>query len=184
MNRPTTRTEQMLASASKGVSSRLILAEAARFVEPGEIFVVGLIQGSSGRLASPRAFHCSRVCVLTGVYQTPVPRRVFRTVWYCGRVVGQTVNYFVVNPVPTMESWAIPAGFRRLPNESIETVALGMRSGSRCFLHSFGISRRASACAIQIWSKGLSCFAQGWRKQKDHRDAHSSRHEEAGGEIH
>ena len=36
MNRPTTRTEQMLASASKGVSSRLILAEAAGFVEPGE----------------------------------------------------------------------------------------------------------------------------------------------------
>jgi hypothetical protein len=44
MNRPTTRTEQMLANASKGVSSRLMLAEAAGFVEPGEIFVVELIQ--------------------------------------------------------------------------------------------------------------------------------------------
>src|SRR5579863_2507246 len=84
MNRPTTRTEQMLASASKGVSSRLILAEAARFVEPGEIFVDGLIQGSSGRLASPRVFRCSRVCDLTGVYQTSVPRRVFRTIWIAG----------------------------------------------------------------------------------------------------
>src|ERR1700760_3073933 len=90
MNRPTTRTEQMLASASKGVSSRLILAEAAGFVEPGEIFVIGLIQGSSGRLASPRAFHCSRVCVLTGVYQTSVPRKVFPTIWYCGRVVDDS----------------------------------------------------------------------------------------------
>src|SRR5580704_8025047 len=44
MNRPTTRTEQTLASASKGVSSRLILAEAAGFVETGEFFVAGLIQ--------------------------------------------------------------------------------------------------------------------------------------------
>jgi hypothetical protein len=44
MNRPTTRTEQMLASASKGVSSRLMLAEAADFVETGEIFVAGLIK--------------------------------------------------------------------------------------------------------------------------------------------
>src|SRR5579863_1011555 len=88
MNRPTTRTEQMLASASKGVSSRSMLAEAARFVEPGEIFVAGLIQGSSGRLASPRAFRCSRVCVLTGVYQTSVAGGVFRTIWGCGRFVA------------------------------------------------------------------------------------------------
>src|ERR1700739_2915885 len=98
MNRPTTRTEQMLASASKGVSSRLIWAEAARFVEPGEIFVVGLIQSSSGRLASPRAFHCSRVYVLTGVYQTSVPRRVFRTIWYCGRVMDSSSITTVLDP--------------------------------------------------------------------------------------
>jgi hypothetical protein len=44
MNRPTTRTEQMLDSASKGVSSRLMLPEAARFVDSGEIFLVRLIQ--------------------------------------------------------------------------------------------------------------------------------------------
>src|SRR5579859_7128954 len=91
MNRPTTRTEQVLASASKGVSSRLILAEAGRFVEPGEIFVVGLIQDSYGRLASPKPLHCSRVWVLTGVYQTSVPRRSFRTVWYRVRIVGHSV---------------------------------------------------------------------------------------------
>jgi len=84
MNRPTTRTEQMLDSASKGVSSRLVLAEAARFVEPGEIFVVGLIQRLLRKPASLRAFaaitlrrmiSCTvdyrRVCVATGVYQLP-----------------------------------------------------------------------------------------------------------------
>jgi hypothetical protein len=43
MKRPTTRTEQMLASASKGVS-RLMLAEVAGFFETGEIFVVRPIQ--------------------------------------------------------------------------------------------------------------------------------------------
>jgi hypothetical protein len=41
MKKPTTRTEQMLASASKGVSPRLMLSEAAGFVETGKIFVAG-----------------------------------------------------------------------------------------------------------------------------------------------
>src|SRR5690348_665326 len=89
MNRPTTRTEQIPDSASKGVSSRLILAEAAGFVETGEIFVAGFIQGSSGRLASPGALaaatskemisftpDCRRVCVLTEAYQILVRRRI------------------------------------------------------------------------------------------------------------
>jgi len=54
MNRPTTRTEKMLASASKGVSSRLILAEAAGFVETGEIFVAGLIQRLLRKAGEPQ----------------------------------------------------------------------------------------------------------------------------------
>src|ERR1700728_915463 len=54
MNRPTTRTEQILASASKGVSSRLILAEAAGFVETGEIFVSGLIQRLLRKAGEPQ----------------------------------------------------------------------------------------------------------------------------------
>jgi hypothetical protein len=63
MNRPTTRTEQMLASASKGVSSRLMLAEAAGFVETGEIFVAGLIQRllrKAGEPQSVRSGHFKR----------------------------------------------------------------------------------------------------------------------------
>jgi len=56
MNRPTTRTEQILASASKGVSSRLILAEAAGFVETEKPSSLDSSKGSSGRLASPRMF--------------------------------------------------------------------------------------------------------------------------------
>jgi len=56
MNRPTTRTEQMPDSASKGVSSRLMLAEAARFVEPGEIFVDGLNLRLLREICEPRAF--------------------------------------------------------------------------------------------------------------------------------
>src|SRR5271165_5370717 len=93
MNRPTTRTEQMLASASKGVSSRLMLAEAAGFVETGEFFVAGLIQrllrkagepqgvrsGRSKRMTS-RTFDCRRVYGLTRVYQIPVQRRILRMI--------------------------------------------------------------------------------------------------------
>jgi hypothetical protein len=54
MNRPTTRTEQMLASASKGVSSRLILAEAAGFVETGDLFVAELIQRLLRKAGEPQ----------------------------------------------------------------------------------------------------------------------------------
>lgn len=60
MNRPTTRTEQMLASASKGVSSRLTLAEAAGFVGTGDLCVAELIQRllrKAGELQGIRSGH-------------------------------------------------------------------------------------------------------------------------------
>jgi hypothetical protein len=56
MNRPTTRTEQMLASVSKGVSSRLMLAEAAGFVETGDLFLAELIQRLLRKAGEPQAF--------------------------------------------------------------------------------------------------------------------------------
>src|SRR5580704_15774963 len=62
MNRPTTRTEQMLASASKGVSSRLLGAEAAGFVETGEFFVAGLIKGLLRKAGYPQ-------CVRSGHFK-------------------------------------------------------------------------------------------------------------------
>jgi len=51
---PTTRTEQMLASASKGVSSRLMLAEAAGFVETGDLFLAELIQRLLRKAGEPQ----------------------------------------------------------------------------------------------------------------------------------
>ena len=93
MNRPTTRTEQMLASASKGVSSRLILAEAAGFVETGDLFVAELIQRLLRKAGEPQGIRSghfksdhfmyvrlSSVCILTRVYQIPVPRRILRMI--------------------------------------------------------------------------------------------------------
>src|SRR6201996_2954372 len=107
MNRPTTRTEQMLASASKGVSSWSILAEAAGFVETGEIFVAGRIQGLLRRAGEPRGIRsgpferddfmysdCRRVCVLTGVYQIPVPRRIprMKRLWPIRKLYASTIR--------------------------------------------------------------------------------------------
>src|SRR5271165_2153018 len=93
MNRPTTRTEQMLASASKGVSSRLMLAEAAGFVETGDLFLAELIQRLLRKAGEPRGVRSghfksddfmyvrlSSVCVFTRVYQIPVPRRILRII--------------------------------------------------------------------------------------------------------
>jgi hypothetical protein len=52
----------MLASASKGVSSCLLLAEAAGFVETAEIFVAGLIKRLLREVGEPQ-------CVRSGHFK-------------------------------------------------------------------------------------------------------------------
>ncbi len=76
----------MLASASKGVSSRLMSAEAAGFVETGDLFLAELIQRLLRKAGEPQGVRSghfksddfmyvrlSPVRVLTRVYQIPVP---------------------------------------------------------------------------------------------------------------
>src|ERR1700761_592228 len=55
MNMPTTRTEQILANASRGVSFSSIVSEAAAFIETGEVFIARRIQGLPGKAGDPQS---------------------------------------------------------------------------------------------------------------------------------